>query len=130
MTESPTARFALLGAVVVVAFDVTGALLSQPLDFDYQDLFWVQLAIYATGGYLAARQTGARRDAARTGALIAAADASVGWALSYVLVPDAYGYTDKPSLALILAVFVGVVLLGAILGFLGGVLARRFRPAT
>ena len=128
MTDNPTARIALLGAVVVVI--AAGALLSQALAFDYEDLFWVSLTIYATGGFLAARQNGARRDAARTGALIAAAEASVGWALSYLVAPDSYGYTDDLSLAVIVAVLIGVALLGALLGLVGGVIAGRFRAAA
>jgi len=49
----------------------------------------------------------------------------VGWASTYLIEPDFYHYADDPSIALIIAVFVLVVVTGAVMGLLGRSIARR-----
>jgi hypothetical protein len=90
-----SAGVAGVGAVVVVLFDVVAAVISGPVGFRYEDIFWVSLAIYAAVGFLAGRQLGSVRGSARSSALVGLADGTIGWAASDAIEPDLYGHADE-----------------------------------
>lgn len=120
-----SARVAGVGAVVVVLFDVVASVLSGSVGFRYEDIFWVSLAIYASAGFFAGRQLGSALGAARSSALVGLADGTIGWAASYALEPDLYGYADDITLPLTAVVVVLVVATAALLGAIGGVAGKR-----
>jgi hypothetical protein len=110
-------------------FDLLASLLSGPVGFRYEAIFWVSLAIYAAAGFFAARQLGSVRAAARTSSLVGLADATIGWAISYAVEPDLYGYADDVTIPLVTVVVALVVLTAALLGALGGVAGKRVRAS-
>jgi len=129
MMKSFSPRIALVGAGGVIGFDAIASLLSEPLGFRYQHVFWVSLALYTAVGFVAGRQLGSLRGAARTSAAVGLADATLGWGASYLIQPELYGYADDPTVALICLVVALVVGLAAALGALGGAVGKRVRFA-
>jgi hypothetical protein len=99
--------------------------LAGSVGFRYEDIFWVSLAIYAAGGFLAGRQLGSVRRPARSSAFVGLAHGTIGWAASYAIEPDLYGYADDVALPLIAVVVVLVVATAAFLGAIGGVAGKR-----
>jgi hypothetical protein len=129
MMKSFSLRIALIGAGAVIVFDAVASLLSEPLGFRYEHVFWVSLALYTAVGFAAGRQAGSLRGAAATSALVGLADATLGWGASYLIQPELYGYADDPTVALVCLVIALVVALAAVLGGLGGAASKRFRFA-
>lgn len=85
----PWTRFALAGALAVVAFDAVASLASRATSIAYG---WASVGswlLYAGFGYLAARAApGAPvHAAALTGLALGVTDATLGWATSWALGP-------------------------------------------
>jgi hypothetical protein len=116
-------RVALLGCGVVVAFDALASLAAEGLDFEYANLWPVSFAIYGLVAFLVARRIGSMKDAVGAGALVALADATIGWAVSWWIGPGAPDPGDD-DLASIAFTVVAVVVTGAVLGVFGGWLGR------
>jgi hypothetical protein len=116
-------RAALLGGVLAVLVLDTGAsLASLVIGFSYASLAPITYLIYATIGFLAARTTTLWAGVFAS-ATVAAFDATVGWGISWVIGPGRPPEElQHPSMVIAAAVM--VVLLGAVLGLVGGGLAR------
>jgi hypothetical protein len=130
MANSFSRPVALAGAGAVIGFDAVASLLSEPLGFRYEDVFWISLLLYVTVGFIAGRQLGSPWAAARTSALVGLADATLGWGVSYLIQPDLYSYVDDPTLPLVCLVVALVVVVAAVLGGLGGIAGKRFSFAS
>jgi hypothetical protein len=117
-------RGALLGCGVIVAFDALASLAAEGLDFEYANLWPVSFAIYGLVAFLVARRMGSLTAAVGAGALVALADATIGWAVSWWIGPGAPDAGDD-DLASIAFTVVAVVATGAVLGLSGGWLGRR-----
>jgi hypothetical protein len=97
---------------------------SLKLDFDYANLWPLSLAIYGLVAFLVARRAGSLRAGVGAGAVVALADATVGWAVSWWIGPGAPDPGDDDVTSIALTV-VAVVFTGAALGLCGGWLGRR-----
>lgn len=126
-------RWAVLGAVAIVVFDLVLALGAMALGYDYDNWLGVGLAfiIIALFAGLAAREAGTARVGVGVGALVALADATVGWPITWAMGPgaprtrDAFDNNALPGyVALSIAVWVAF---GAVTGLVAGVHATRIR---
>jgi hypothetical protein len=83
---SRTVRGMLYGGAAVLALSLIGSLASQTLGFEYSLLAPVSLIVYvAIGAYVG---LGARvSQAAIVGAVVGLIDATLGWAISWVIGP-------------------------------------------
>ena len=90
-------RLVATGIAVVLAFDVAAALASVLIGYPYEYASAGSVLIYATAGYRAFRGAGLK--AAIGAALcIEAADATLGWALSWWIGPGALPEDQRTTL--------------------------------
>jgi hypothetical protein len=83
---SRTVRGLLYGAAAVLALDTVGALASRGLGFDYARLTPISILLYAVAGaYVGAADRVSRATA--VGAILGAIDATIGWAIAWVIGP-------------------------------------------
>ena len=123
----PGMRWVLVGCVGIVAFDALGATAAEQLDFPYQYLFAMSFAIYGTVGFLAARETGRAKAGGIAGATVAFVEATVGWAVSWLIGPgEPEGDYRVSTLVGTAAV---VVAAGAVIGLVAGRVATRTKRA-
>jgi hypothetical protein len=111
-----------LGVLAIIAFDALASLASRSLDFPYLYATIGSLLIYAALGFTLGR-TASVSFAAASVAVIAFADATIGWWLSWIIGPG------KPegggaSLTQIVTTVASVVAIGAIIGAVAGALGR------
>jgi ribose/xylose/arabinose/galactoside ABC-type transport system permease subunit len=118
-------RLTLFGCVAVVAFDATASLAAERLAFEYANLWPASLAIYGLFAFLVARRAVSVKAGLAAGALVAFADATLGWAVSWWIGPGAPDPGDNDDGASIALTVVVVVCTGAALGLCGGWLGRR-----
>ncbi|MGH2943577.1 MAG: hypothetical protein ACRDLN_12475 [Solirubrobacteraceae bacterium] len=114
-------RLVLGGGVAVVVFDALAALASKTLEFDYALAELGSVLIYVAAGYAVGRVRGDLRACSVAGALVSLVDATAGWAVSAAIGP---GRIEGAGAFIVVATIVGVVLVGALLGWIGGRLAR------
>jgi hypothetical protein len=112
----------LLSAVSVIVFDTLGAIASRLLNFPYTSLILGSLLIYLASGFAAAKY-GTIRSSFLVGAGTGFVDATVGWAISWMIGPGQPTGGEYGSGAIVLTV-IFVTLLAAVSGLFGG-LARR-----
>lgn len=111
----------LIGALTVVVFDAAGAMGSLRFGFDYRMLFVGSILIYAAAGFAASKYCG-WRFAPLAGGIAGLADATLGWYVSSAIGPGRTGIeTDAAAVA---ATIVFVTVIGAVIGFAGGLAAR------
>jgi len=128
---SARARVIAGGVVTVLLFDVMASVAARVLPFPYARASVGSYFIYLAVGFIAARAAGHSR--AREGAIAAAvagfADASAGWALSWIIGPGRppNGTISPIQWAVTAAV---VVLFAALIGFLGGAVGARSRTSA
>jgi hypothetical protein len=114
----------LIGAVGVVLFDVGASFLSLGLGFNYS---WAAIGswlLYMGVGFAVARAE-PPGSSLRAGAVMGLVDATFGWAASWVI---GTGQVPGASLGTIVVVVVMVTFIGAVLGGVGGLVARWGRP--
>jgi hypothetical protein len=118
-------RLILLGAVIVVAFDALASLL---LPFFGGSLIWMFIgeALVYCGTGIAAGRLGGVLKAAGCGAAVAAADATLGWGMTWIL---GTGRVSELTPTNVTFVFVVMVSVGAIAGGSGAALRRLTRRA-
>jgi hypothetical protein len=121
-------RWVLVGCVVIVGFDALGAAAAEQLDFPYEYLFPISLAIYGNVAFLAARERGRTAAGVIAGATVAFAEATVGWAVSWLIGPGKLE-GDYPGTFIVTATIVGVVGTGALIGLIAGRIATRAKRA-
>ncbi|MEO5818186.1 MAG: hypothetical protein ABIT20_23150 [Gemmatimonadaceae bacterium] len=128
---SPRTRIIAGGIVAVLLFDLVASLASQALAFPYARASVGAYFIYLIIGVLAGRAATASR--AWQGAIAAAiagfADASAGWAFSWLIGP---GRTPNGTLTpaeWIISAATVVLFAGAV-GFLGGAVGARSNPTV
>ena len=117
-----------LSGVAIVLLDVIAALATMRYGFDYDRTAWVSYTIYALAGFFAARCAGATEPVeasygialgALGGAFTALVDASIGWAVSWVMGPGRPP-GGWPGFGFIAYVVGTVVVYGTGLGVAGG----------
>ena len=140
---SSVVRWAIRGAVAIVVLEVLLALGATVLGFDYAiamtnvtlptPLWRVVLVALVTGSLvlMAAREAGAVYVGVVVGALVALADATIGWAIVWAAgpgTPDFFDAIGADDISLLVAQTIAAyVVLGAGIGFVAGLVARQ-RP--
>ena len=122
-------RWILIACVAIVAFDAITAVAAKALNFGYTGFPWIigSTAIYAFPAVMAARDGQELRMSALAGAAVALVDATIGWAVGWIIGPGApppgSGSPEVLGLAVIAVV---VVTVGAGIGLAAGLVTRRF----
>ena len=124
---SPRA-FLLRGLGAVVAYDAAASAASLIFRFPYIYATVGSVLIYAIGGFLLARVRGFM-SSALAGAFLGSVDATLGWAISWLLGPG------RPSAGALsvnqwLLAAVSVVLLAVVCSCVGGTIAALSRPRS
>jgi hypothetical protein len=128
---SARARVIVGGVFTVLLFDVIASVAARILAFPYARASVGSYFIYLGVGFIAARV--AVHSRAKEGAIAAAvagfADASAGWAISWIIGPGRPSNgTISPIQWAVTAIV--VVLFAALIGFLGGAVGARSRAST
>lgn len=129
----PTVRFAIAAVLGVVAFDAVASLAARQLGFPYPRAAFGSWALYATLGFLATRAGAGVTGGALVGAAAGLADATLGWAASWIIGPGRLpAGTLTPARWAVAAMIVvtTAVVLATLGGAVGSVLAGRHRPAA
>jgi len=114
-------RWTVIASVVIVVFDGVAALAAKALSFEYGGFpgILVSTAIYAMPAVMVALGGQGARSASLAGATVAFADATVGWAVSWLIGPGAPPADSRSPEALALTVLF-VVTVGALVGLIAG----------
>jgi hypothetical protein len=120
------ARGILWGGAAVIGFDLLGSLASEVLGFEYGVLAIGSLLIYGAVGAYVGQHEPVRR-AAAAGLGVGAIDATLGWAVSWVIGPGRPEPGDPPVIAVFLAGAVLALLMAAFASSVGGWIAGRRR---
>ena len=123
-------RWTLLACVAIVAFDLITAVADRTLGYDYNGVLSlvVSTAIYAFPALKLAREGHDLRAAALAGAVVAMVDSTIGWAVATVIGPGAPPPGSHPAVIVLTAITVTGI--GALIGLVAGLAARRLsRPA-
>lgn len=116
-------RVLLLTGAAVLLYDGLMALASRQLGFDYGSGVLGSLLIYAAAGFFGARAHKANRAGVLAGAFTGLVDSTLGWLLSAAIGPRVQQIETNPP-DIIVVVWM-VTLLGAVCGFVGGIVGRR-----
>lgn len=119
-----------LSGLAIVLLDVIAAFATMRYGFDYDRTAWMSYTIYALAGFFAARCAGATAPmeashgialGALGGACTSLVDASIGWAVSWIMGPGRPP-GGWPGFGFIAFVVGMVVTYGTVLGVVGGLL--------
>jgi hypothetical protein len=123
--STPAIRVAILGMISVVVFDAIASLASLAIGFNYEYSAFGSLVLYCAFGYWGSRVR-TIAFAPFVGALMGLTDASLGWAVSWILGPGRWepGLLTLPTWALLA---LQVTAVAAFCALLGGVVGRYVR---
>jgi hypothetical protein len=125
---TPFTRAFLWGAAAIVVYDALGSLASRELGFPYPALAIGSVLIYgAVGAYVGARER--VRHAARAGFAVGVVDATIGWAISWMIGPGRPAEGDPSGLPYMLVGGITAILLAVGTSALGGWIGSRRRAA-
>jgi hypothetical protein len=119
---TPAFRVALIGMSAVIVFDALASLASLGAGFNYEYSAFGSLLLYVAFGSWAGRVR-AISFAVIVGALMGLSDASLGWAVSWILGPGRW-QSGIPSIATWALIALQIVAVAALCGLLGGVLGK------
>jgi hypothetical protein len=111
-------KFFALSFFAVIVFDAIASLASLALGFPYTYAAFGSAVLYIAFSFFAARKFGFWA-AVLLGAAMGIADATIGWAVSWVIGPGRLA-AGTPTLSVWLYTATFVVVLGAIYGLIGG----------
>jgi hypothetical protein len=103
---------------MIVFFDCAGALASRWLHFDYTNLIWASLCLYALSGYWAVDLQGLKGGVI-AGLVAGLADSTIGWALSSAIHPEVTIQQRHPSVVAIIFTIWSVTLLAILFALMG-----------
>jgi hypothetical protein len=110
------------GGISVVVFDAIAAIASRSLGFSYGKAAFGSWIIYVVIGYLAARMTpkSSLKAAAFAGLLLGLTDATIGWAVAWIIgpgrVPGGITSVRWAVIALLVTAFsTGIAIVGALI---------------
>jgi len=113
-------RIILVGAAVVIAFDLTASLILSRLDVSLVWMFLGEALIYGVAGFAAAR-IGGFPAATASGAAVAAIDCLIGWPILWSI---GTGQVSRLTFTAVVFVLLIMVTTGAVAGAAGAVAAR------
>jgi hypothetical protein len=116
-------RLILLAAAIVVAFDALASLLLPLVGGSLLWMFIGEALVYCGTGFAAGR-LGSLWKAAACGAAVAAADATIGWGMTWIM---GTGRVSELTPVSVTMVFVVMVSVGAVAGCSGALLWRLAR---
>jgi hypothetical protein len=114
------ARILLIGAAVVIAFDVAASLLLSRLDVSFVWMFLGEALIYVATGFAAAR-IGGFPAAAASGAAVAAIDCVIGWPILWSI---GTGQVSRLTFTAVVFVLLVMITTGAVAGTAGAIAGR------
>lgn len=103
-------------------FDTLGSIASQNLGFPYYWLTVGSFLIYVGIGFSASKSNGLMY-APLAGSIMGFIDSTLGWYISWIIGPGRLAEMELTIFAVITGV-IFVTLLGAVLGFIGGLIGR------
>ncbi len=118
-------RWLPIGAASIVAFDTVASFAAKGIDFDYGSLWPLSILLVLTFAFLAGRETGSVRAGLLTGAGVALAESTIGWAISWAVGPGALDQEDRTAVS-VAATILFVVTAGCVVGAVGGWLGTHF----
>jgi hypothetical protein len=118
-------RTIMLGAALIVAYDTLTALLSAATGISYGLFSIGSFLIYILFGFLVGRHSRWYLGAV-SGAVIALAESTIGWAISWYIGPGKPPIEIDAS-ATVIGVIALVIPFGAFLGLIGGLLSLAVR---
>jgi hypothetical protein len=126
MTTSQV-RVVVLGSVAVVVFDILASLASRQSGIPYVYAGVASFVIYLATGFFAGRVTvsNAIGVSALSAGIAGFVDASIGWAVSWVLGPGRPLDGTQLTVTRSIGTAVFVVCLAAAVGAIGGIAGRR-----
>lgn len=121
---TPLLRVIIVGGIGILAYQAIAAAAAGALQVNYTKFAFGSYAIYAAAGYFASRR-GPVLWGVLAGAAVAAVEAVAGWRLAAVVGPDIVrlGLNDAHAGRSWLALAAVIVVVGAMLGLLGAVIA-------
>jgi hypothetical protein len=119
---TPRFRLVLFLGGAIVLFDAVASIASRQLGFPYTNAAVGSYILYAIGGFLAARRVNLTF-AAQLGVVLGLVDATLGWAVSSTIHPNA---PPMPRITIGTWVFVAsvVVLTSVVCALVGGAIGR------
>lgn len=124
-------RWTLIACAAIVAFDTGTGLAAEALAFGRDGFPWVigSTAIMAFPAVMAVREGQGLRAAAVAGAAVGLAEATLGWAVSWVI-----GIGAPPpefrNLGAVTLIGLSVVTIGGVVGLVAGLITRRVPPRS
>ena len=120
-------KVVLLGIIAVIGFDFLASFASRTFGFPYAAASIGSYCLYFAIGFAAARgaASSAIQNAAAAGAFAGLADASIGWAVSWVVGPGRLPAGERLTVTAWLVTAILVTFLAASIAALGGLLGRR-----
>ncbi len=119
-------QIAAIGAIIIVLYDTIAAIISIGTGISYGWFSLGSFVIYLLFGFLTGRVS-LWYLGALTGALIAVAESTIGWAVSWSIGPGRP--TEEMNIAvLIIGAILLVVPIGAITGLIGGLASLMSKP--
>ena len=116
------------GAIAVVLFDAIAALASRSMGFAYTNASYGSFLIYAIAGFFGAK-VASWKGAALVGLALGLVDATIGWAVSWVIGPGRPPDTTF-SVWMWPVVAISVSITAIICALIGGVVARVLKSET
>ena len=114
-------RAVLSFGMLIVAFDAVWATIASVGGYDYQALGWVSFILWGLAAFVAARATTIPLGIV-AGTLVAAIDATIGWAVSMLIGPGIPKVPLTASLVIFTVIF--VIVMGAVIATVGALLSR------
>jgi hypothetical protein len=122
-------RWLIIGPVVVVAFDTLASVAARTFAFDYRMLWPVGIILAVSVAFLAAWNTGQLLAGVLAGFALEFTNATIGWAISWLIGPGAPEPTEGQSVTVmaVLVVVIVVTASGLVEGVIGGWFGARLR---
>ena len=110
--------------MAIVALDTVACLTAEAFDFSYGALWPLSFLIYGTTAFVAAKLVARVRAGLLAGFSVAATDATLGWAISWLLGPGQPSPENRAASAVVV-VALTVAATGVVVGLIAGLLGRR-----
>ncbi len=112
------------GGAAVVALDILTSLASEAFGFSYGALWPLSLLIYGATAFVAAKLVARVGAGVVAGLSVAATEATLGWAISWLIGPGQPSPEDRAAGAVV-AVALTVTATGAAIGLVAGLIGKR-----
>jgi hypothetical protein len=112
------------GCAAVIALNSLSSVASEAFGFSYTALWPISLVVYGAIAFVAARLVARVGAGVVAGLSVAATEATLGWAISWLIGPGQPAPEDQAAGAVV-AVALTVTVSGAVIGLVAGLLGKR-----